>query len=54
MNAHKACSYTWFSVDLLRKLRIDYWLISDFMSPFIKSSDICPAPLTDHAFVDLI
>lgn len=24
------------------------------MSTFIKSSSICPAPLTDHAFIDLI
>ncbi len=28
-----ACSYSWFSANLLRKSHIDYWLISDFMSP---------------------
>lgn len=46
--------HTWFSKDLSRKSCIDYWLTSDFISSFIKSSSICPAPLTDHAFIDLI
>lgn len=54
MHVNNDCSYTWFSADLLKKTRIDYWLISDFISPFILFSDICSAPLTDHAFIDLI
>lgn len=50
MLAGNDCSYTWFGTDLSRKSCLDYCLISDFMSPFIKSSGICHAPVRGHAF----
>lgn len=36
-----------------QKSRIDLWLISDWLIPFISSCTISPAPLMDHACIDL-
>lgn len=46
-------SFTWFRADLSQKSRIDLWLISDYLAPSLCSSNISPAPLTDHAGIDL-
>lgn len=46
--------FTWFKADMSKKFRIDLWLISDCLSPYIYSCEISPAPLTDHAGISLI
>lgn len=47
-------SFTWFKADLSQKSRIDLWLISGSLAPSLCSSTISPAPLTDHAGIDLV
>lgn len=47
-------SFTWFKPDMSKKSRIDLWLISECLSPFIYTCEISPAPLTDHAGISLL
>lgn len=47
-------SFTWFKSDMSKKSRIDLWLISNCLSPFIYSCEISPAPLTDYAGISLL
>ncbi len=54
MHPNSFNSYAWFKSDLSQKSRIDFWLISDLLAPSLYSSNISPAPLTDHAGTDLI
>ncbi|MGL4561576.1 MAG: hypothetical protein ACRCV0_04725, partial [Brevinema sp.] len=44
---------TWFKADMSQKSRIDLWLVSDWLVSFINSCTISPAPLTDHACINL-
>ena len=34
--------------------RLDYWLISNSLQDFVKSTNIIPAIKTDHAAIDLV
>lgn len=45
--------FTWFKADLSQKSRIDLWLISDHLAPWVQDCNISPAPLTDHAGIVL-
>lgn len=53
VHGNNVSSFTWFKADMSQKSRIDLWLISDWLIPFISSCTISPAPLTDHACIDL-
>lgn len=53
VHGNNISSFTWFKADLSQKSRIDLWLISDWLIPFINSCTISHAPLTDHAYIDL-
>ena len=46
-------SYTW-SQKSCTFCRLDYWLISNNLQDFVKSTNIIPAMKTDHAAIDLI
>lgn len=53
VHGNSISSFTWFKADMSQKSRIDLWLISDWLVSFINSCTISPAPLTDHACIDL-
>jgi len=47
--------YTWTSQKSPNVFcRLDYWLISNNLQVFVKSTDIIPAIKTDHAAIDLV
>ena len=47
-------SYTWSQKSPNVFCRLDYWLISNNLQDFVKSTDIIPAIKTDHAAIDLV
>ena len=47
-------SYTWSQKSPNVFWRLDYWLISNNLQDFVKSTDIIPAIKTDHAAIDLV
>ena len=47
-------SYTWSQKSPEVFCRLDYWLISNNLQDFVKSTDIIPAIKTDHAAIDLV
>ena len=47
-------SYTWSQNLLMVFCRLDYWLISNSLQDFVKSTNIIPAIKTDHAAIDLV
>ena len=47
-------SYTWSQNLLMVFCRLDYWLISNSLQDFVKSTNITPAIKTDHAAIDLV
>ncbi len=53
VHGNNVSSFTWFKADMSQKSRIDLWLISDLLILFISSCTISPAPLADHACIDL-
>ena len=50
----KTKSYTWSQNLPMIFCRLDYWLISNGLQDFIKSTNIIPAIKTDHAAIDLV
>jgi len=53
VHGNSTSSFTWFKADMSQKSRIDLWLISDCLVSFNSSCTISPAPLTDHACINL-
>ena len=47
-------SYTWSQNLPMIFCRLDYWLISNGLQDFIKSTNIIPAIKTDHAAIDFV
>ena len=47
-------SYTWSQKLPNVFCRLDYWLISNNLQDFVKSTDIIPAIKTDHAAIALV
>ena len=47
-------SYTWSQKSPCIFCRLDYWLISNNLQDFVKSTNIIPAIKADHAAIDLI
>ena len=47
-------SYTWSQNLPMVFCRLDYWLISNSLQDFVKSTNIIPAIKTDHAAIDLV
>jgi exonuclease III len=45
--------YTWRQPRPLIQSRIDYWLISDNLQPYVDKTDICPGTRTDHSAITL-
>ena len=47
-------SYTWSQKSPQVFCRLDYWLVSNNLQDFVKSTDIIPAIKTDHAAIYLV
>ena len=47
-------SYTWSQKSPQVFCRLDYWLVSNNLQDFVKSTDTIPAINTDHAVIDLV
>ena len=47
-------SYTWIQKSPQVFCRLHYWLVSNNLQDFVKSTDIIPAIKTDHAAIDLV
>jgi exonuclease III len=45
--------YTWRQSKPLKQSRIDYWLISDNLQPYIEKTDICPGIRSDHSAITI-